>query len=380
MDEKYMLIGADLVPTVTNECFFKEGHIEHVIDKELNELLSNASYRIFNLETPLTNMDSPIKKCGPNLKSDPNVINGLKKMNIDLFTLANNHIMDYGEKGLESTLKTLNKADINYVGVGNNVDEAIEPFIFTFANRLVGVYACAEHEFSIAQDDCAGANPYDSLTSYDHIIALNKKVDYIIVLYHGGKEHYRYPSPLLQKRCRKFIDKGADLVICQHSHCIGCEEKYNNGTIVYGQGNFIFDYNNSDYWKTSILLKLDSNMNVNYIPLEKVNNGVKLAEGESAERIMNDFKNRSMEIRIPGRIKELYDAFSNEMVNDYFYAIWGRFGILFRLLSRIIGKKKMKRIIMSMYGETGILPFINYLECEAHYELLKNGVKNAMLF
>ena len=60
----------------------------------------------------------------------------------------------------------------------------------------------------------------------------------------GGKEHYRYPSPDLQKICRKFIDKGADLVVCQHSHCIGCEEKYNHGTIVYGQWNFLFDRSN----------------------------------------------------------------------------------------------------------------------------------------
>lgn len=61
------------------------------------------------------------------------------------------------------------------------------------------------------------------------------------MLYHGGKEYYRYSSPNLQKTCRKMTEKGADLVLCQHSHCIGSYEEYNDSTILYGQGNFIFN-------------------------------------------------------------------------------------------------------------------------------------------
>lgn len=76
---------------------------------------------------------------------------------------------------------------------------------------------------------------------------MSNACDYTIVLYHGGKEHYRFPSPNLQKYCRKFIEKGANIVICQHSHCIGCEENYKNGKIIYGQGNFLFDDSDDEY-------------------------------------------------------------------------------------------------------------------------------------
>lgn len=59
------------------------------------------------------------------------------------------------------------------------------------------------------------------------------------------------------KKCRKIVEKGADLVVCQHSHCIGCMEEYDKGTIIYGQGNFLFDDSESIFWRTSLLLKID---------------------------------------------------------------------------------------------------------------------------
>ena len=95
-------------------------------------------------------------------------------------------------------------------------------------------------------EDQIYTNPYIKLLDekapdVDPAEQKDNKCDYTIVLYHGGKEYYRYPSPNLQRVCRYMIEKGTDLVICQHSHCIGCEENYLSGKIVYGQGNFIFD-------------------------------------------------------------------------------------------------------------------------------------------
>ena len=52
------------------------------------------------------------------------------------------------------------------------------------------------------------------------------------------------------------VEKGVDLVICQHSHCIGCLEEYEESTIVYGQGNFIFDYSDSEFWESSLLIRI----------------------------------------------------------------------------------------------------------------------------
>ena len=135
--------------------------------------------------------------------------------------------------------------------------------------------AVSEHEFTIASENSAGANSFDPLDSLDQISNLKKEVDYLIILYHGGKEYYRFPTPYLQRVCRKIVDKGANLVVCQHSHCIGAFEDYKNSKIIYGQGNFIFDREdriNKDCSQTSLLIEicLDKNIiSINYYPLRK---------------------------------------------------------------------------------------------------------------
>ena len=236
-----MIIGGDLVPTKSNEEIFINGNIEKIVDDKILKILEEANYRVFNLETPLTDSNHPISKEGPALKAKKETINGIKRINPDLITIANNHILDYGQEGLQDTIEELRKNNISYVGAGNNLEEASKGFIIENNGFKIGIYGCSEHEYTIATKTEGGANPFDPLESLDQIENLRKNTNYVIVLYHGGKEFYRYPTPYLQKVCRKIIDKGADLVLCQHSHCIGTYEDYKNGKIVYGQGNFLFD-------------------------------------------------------------------------------------------------------------------------------------------
>src|SRR5699024_431430 len=235
---------------------------------ELFDIWINADFRLFNLEVPITDKASPISKQGPNLIAPKSTINGIKGLHPSLITLANNHILDQNEQGLFSTSNLLDKNNIHHIGAGENLNKASEPYIFQWNGNKIGVYTCAEHEFTIATENSAGANPFDPLESLDHIAKLKSKCNYVIVLYHGGKEHYRYPSPYLQKVCRKIVDKGADLVICQHSHCVGSFEEYDKGTIVYGQGNFIFNEHNNEFWNTGLLVKVDDIFNIEYIPIK----------------------------------------------------------------------------------------------------------------
>ncbi|WP_455236655.1 CapA family protein [Veillonella sp.] len=214
-------IGADFVPTDINRSAFENGNIHTLIGPKLYDMLCTTDLNIFNLEVPLTDNDTPIDKFGHNLKSPTKTINGFKAIPSLLLGLANNHSYDQGPEGLQSTINTLTQAGIAYSGAGSNINEAKKPYIFTKDGIRLGIYVCTENEFSSATIHRAGANPFDVLDSFDHVQALKEQCDYVVVLYHGGKEFYRYPSPMLQRYCRKFIEKGASLVVCQHSHCIG---------------------------------------------------------------------------------------------------------------------------------------------------------------
>ncbi len=369
-----IIIGADFIPTKSNQALFEEGNLGELLGSDLMRVFQQADYRIFNLELPLTDQAAPIEKCGPRLIASEKTVAAYTAAGVDLFTLANNHILDHGLQGLEKTESILRANGIAYCGVGENVQAAARPYVFEMYGKRIGVYACAEHEFSIATEKSAGANPFDPLETPDHVAQLKAKCDYVIVLYHGGKEYYRYPSPMLQKYCRKMAEKGADLILCQHSHCIGCMEEYCGSTIVYGQGNFLFDASDKEFWLTSLLVTLDEKLQVSFLPLVKEGRGVRLATGEKAGEILDQFRERSRQILQEGFIENSYAAFAAEYLPRYLYALSGRESKVFRVLNKLSGNRLRKRKLARNYGKTQFLSIRNYVECEAHHELLLWGI------
>lgn len=371
-----LIIGADIVPTKTNQHIFENENMEQIVDSEIRNILSQSDYRIFNLEVPLTDTSAPIMKNGPHLIASTKSVVGFKQLGVDFLTLANNHILDQGEQGLWSTVEQLERAGIAYAGVGGNAEKAAKPYIADVNGKKIGIYCCAEHEFSIVSEKQAGANPFDPLESLDHIVSLKALCDYVICLYHGGKEHYRYPSPNLQKVCRKIVEKGADLVVCQHTHCIGCEEKWHDGTIIYGQGNFLFDYSESEFWQTSVLVSLNLyNRSIEYIPICKDGNSVKLAKGNEKEKILSEFYNRTLQIKEKGFVEKQYAKFSISMLPVYLSradSIMGTFA--FRFINKI-SRGKLRNKLALKKARRHCMVLINQYNCEAHRELILKGLE-----
>jgi hypothetical protein len=367
MKNMRIIVGGDIAPTPTNYSYFGEGNISALIDGSLISLLNTADYKIFNLEVPLTDSEQPIEKDGPNLKAPGSSVQGLSQMNPVIVGLANNHIMDHDEQGLYNTLEKLSQHQIKFVGAGKNLQDASKPLIIEKEGLKIGIYACAETEFSIAEEHIAGANPFDPLESLDHIVNLKSESDYVLVLFHGGKEHYRYPSPGLQKVCRKMADKGADLIICQHSHCIGAFEKYAKSIIVYGQGNFIFDRRDDEFWNTSLLVNavFGTELSVDFIPVSKKGNGVALPGSNISEAILKDFYQRSENISKAGFIDAEYEKFCKS--NGLFYlSVFAGFG----RISRRIDKLLNGLITRQIYSSKKLNMIQNFIECEAHRELI----------
>ncbi len=301
-----IIIGADVVPTDVNKKHFVNGTMENVVTQEILNILNEADFVAMNLEVPLTDVEDKLTKSGPNLIAQTNTINGYKQLNIDLVTSANNHILDQSKSGFDSTLKVLKENGIDNVGTGYTYEEAYQTKFYNIGGKKVGFYATCQHEFSWIQDYGFGANGYDPLETFDHIEKAKKECDYLIVLYHAGIEEYRYMAPFEQKVCRKMVEKGADLVVLQHSHCVNCEEDYKGGKIIYGQGNFIFEWRPSEYWMTAMLVTVDiegDDFKVGYIPLEK-HNGI--IEVDKTGAVMNGYFKRSEEIKSKEFVEERY--------------------------------------------------------------------------
>jgi len=124
------------------------------------------------------------------------------------------------------------------------------------------------------------------------------------------------------------VEKGADLVITQYSHCVGCQEQYKGSTIVYGQGNFIFDHSESEFWKTSILVKvnLENPTSIDYVPVVKEAEKVRLVNRSKANEILYKFQKRSEGKLVLGFVQRNYQDFARESLDRYLrqFAGWGR--------------------------------------------------------
>lgn len=373
-----LYIGADFVPTDINKSLFEEGKGEALVGKELYEILKQSDLNVFNLEVPLTDVETPIVKFGNNLIAPTKTIHGYKVLEPIFLTLANNHSLDQGEEGLTTTLDLLKAHDIAHAGAGSSLKDAKKPFIFEKDGLRIGFYLCTENEFTIASGHKMGANPFDVLESFDAVAALKEQCDYVIVLYHGGKEFYRYPSPMLQRYCRKFVDRGASLVICQHNHCVGSREDYNGGSIIYGQGNFIFNsesyIDHKEFVKDSSLIRVEATKDsfiVSEIPIRSTELGTRLAIEAEADETLTAYKQRSEDIKDSNFVTQSYKDFADTHVKRYLREFIGRSCII-RAINALCGRKLMQLIL----GKTSYLAIQNYLECEAHHELFLRGIKN----
>ena len=367
-----IMIFGDICPDNDYRALFDSGQYGP-FDNEIVCDINNSSFVIGNLECPATENRIPIVKCGPTLRAEPKDIELLSRLGFSILSLANNHILDYGILSAEETIQKCESCGIMTVGAGRNMEQASESLIVDADGKKVGILSFAEAEFNLATETAPGANHFDPYTSYDDVSSLKKQTDFIIILYHGGIEHYQYPSPLLQKKCRGFIKAGANLVLCQHSHCIGTEEKYENGTILYGQGNSVFGYREGNKtWNEGIVVKVDlSSQEISYKLLEADKNGIHYAEDDkSTERIVQ-LKKESVVVKDSAEIKFRWMKYCASQAPLDMPLLYGRNRVYIKL-NRILRNK----LIDHIYSRKKQRITMNLLRCESHHEVIQTILEN----
>jgi poly-gamma-glutamate capsule biosynthesis protein CapA/YwtB (metallophosphatase superfamily) len=366
-----IMVGADTVPTPSNEALLRTADGAQVFG-DLAEAFRRSDLNVINLECPLTTSGTPIEKFGPAFKGHPETAIGLKAAGVSVCALANNHILDYGEQGLSDTIEALTKHGLDWFGAGRSVEEARRIKYILIKEKRIALIAVAEQEFSNATDTSGGANPFDVFNTMDDIQEARGQADAVIVFYHGGKEQCRYPSPRLQRVCRRMVDCGADYVICQHSHCIGSYERYGSGHIVYGQGNLLFDYKSDHpHWQEGLLLELGIGCEgeapaLNFIPVVKDGHKVRMANPEEADAILEPFRSRSAEILDPAVVEQRFQAFCEEAKVGYFSGLSQLPGVVRKIDRKLLNNWIVRRIFTHRRRRR----LHHYIKCEAHHDVM----------
>jgi poly-gamma-glutamate synthesis protein (capsule biosynthesis protein) len=368
-----ILVTGDFCPILSTEKLVVEVNYKNIF-RDINTLLEQSDVNITNLECPLTNSEDKILKTGPHLKSSPQIVDLLKLGKFNVTALANNHILDYGQNGLQDTLDLLDKNSIKYMGAGKNLNEARKPLILQVNNKQIGILNFAENEFSIATNISAGANPLDIINNYYDIIKTNNIVDYLIVYIHGGNENYNLPNLELVKTCRFFVDIGVDAIFISHSHCPSGYEVYKAKPIFYGLGNFLFDWNGSvhDDWHYGYMVNLNIGKEIKFeiIPYTqfKEYEGIRLLKGNEKDEIIKKILSLNAIITNEELLTEEWDKFfrKNEFLASSFLF---SFNPIIKRINKIFNILKITR-----YKEKA-LGMKNFISCESHRLVLLNTLK-----
>ena len=168
--------------------------------------IKSADVSFVNLECPLTEHGQAINKSGPALKANAATAIALAKAEFSVVGLANNHILDYGQKGLQDTLDIFESHGLPVVGAGMDLSAAQRPFITEAKGIKVAIIAIAEHEFNQSEINGAGSAPIDPIDNFQQIKQAQAQADIVIVTLHGGNEYFPYPRPGLRKLCQFYID------------------------------------------------------------------------------------------------------------------------------------------------------------------------------
>lgn len=208
------------------------------------------------------NLEGPISKEGVPIEGKINII--MRERLLDkvfsplpsAVSLANNHIMDYGNEAFEDTIGYLKKLGIRYFGAGSRENNFNNPLVISVGDVKVGLlgYCYAHYYDQIKQVKGLkyGPAPLNMVQIKDDIFHLKQKADRIVLNFHWGMPHSNIPKTSDIEIARKCVDLGAHCIIGHHSHTVQPIERYNNSIIAYGLGNYIFeDIEIPSYYDTS---------------------------------------------------------------------------------------------------------------------------------
>ena len=367
-----ILIAGDFVPRRRVAAQIESGDFSCL--DEVKPIIQSADYSIVNFESPVVMHEAkPIDKTGPNLCCSEQAMQCVAQAGFTCVTLANNHFRDYGQVGVEDTLEACNKYMVDFVGGGKNLVEAQQILYKTIGDQRFAIINVCEHEWSIATEIDAGSNPLDVITVSRDIKKARNRVDYVLVIIHGGTEHYNLPTPRMKSMYRFFVEQGADVVINHHQHCYSGYEIYQGKPIFYGLGNFCFDNamtKNQKLWEEGCMVELILSDTVDF----RLHPYVQCGENNSSVVLMKDrgvFDKSIQQLNIIIEDdKQLRQSFDQWALKGVSVAK----NILTPYSSAILKNLYVRKIIPSFVNKDRLKLLRAHIQCESHRDVLLYGL------
>lgn len=362
---------------ITGDLVINREYSEFHISDSVKALFKQSDFNIVNLEAPVTLSKSEILKTGPHLKSHKeSTLKVLQTLQVDVATLANNHILDYDEQGVKDTLEFCRENKIQSVGAGKEIVDASKTLYFDSSEGKIAIVNFAENEWSSATEKTAGANPMDIIDNVKQIKEAKQKADFVFVVVHGGHEYYNLPSPRMQKQYRFYAEQGADIVIGHHTHCISGYETYQGVPIYYSLGNFLFTKPSlHNDWYNGLILEItiqNGKLIPELHPVEQDKKSFKLyfPKESHKEKTLERILNYNEIIQDRAQLERSWISFVNSKYDDYLN-YWSPLSFV---NNRYINGV-MRRLRIKMINKKGMALALNLIRCEAHNDMSKEVIQ-----
>lgn len=230
----------------TMEAAAQRGGVSECISENVQFELASADISVVNNEFVYEDGETPLAGKTYTFGAATENVELLKTFSADLVTLANNHVYDYGEAGLISTLDTLDEAEIPYVGAGRNLKEASAIKYFVVKGRKIAFVSATEIEkfakyTKEATDSSPGVIKTIDTSLFCSIIAEAKaNADYVVACVHWGIEGKNDFEAEQRRMAEDYAKAGADVVIGGHPHRLQGVEFIGDTPVAYSLGNFWF--------------------------------------------------------------------------------------------------------------------------------------------
>lgn len=273
------------------------GKIESSLSVDLLAEMKAADILMVNNEFAYSKRGIPLEGKAFAFRSRPENVDLLHEMGVDIVSLANNHVYDWGEDALFDTLDTLKNAEIPYVGAGRNLDEATAPFYYEVNGRTIAFVSATQVERN-ENPDTRGATEVTAGTfrcftqeEFDRLLQVIREADanadMTVVYIHWGTENTDELHWAQEWQAPEMVKAGADLVVGDHPHCLQGIDFIDGVPVFYSIGNFWFNSKSLDTGLLKVTLDENGGVLCQFLPALQHDCRTDLASGTEKKRILD---------------------------------------------------------------------------------------------
>ena len=281
----------------------RKKEINGILSEEVVNNLKSSDITVANNEFTVSNRGEKMPGKYYTFRASPKRLSIYKEMGVDLVTLANNHVYDFGTLAFYDMLESLKEYQIPYIGAGENVDEATKPYYFIANGYKIAFLNATRAEKLILTPEATSSEGgvfrcYNPTRLIEEIKKAKSASDFVITLVHWGKEDSTELEKVQIDTAKQYIESGTDLIVGTHAHTLQGIDFYKEKAIIYNLGDFIFNNETKDTMIFQLTIDNQGEFQYKIIPCKQQDEYTYTLQDTEKARVIKKISNLSPSVQI----------------------------------------------------------------------------------